>query len=55
VAAYLPGYSMVQLVRPPLLGSAWASDVGFYAAIALAYTAAAALAAVILFRWAPRD
>ncbi len=53
--AYLPGYAMVQLVRPPLVMGAWSPQVGLYLALGLGYTLAAGLLAASLFRWAPKE
>jgi len=52
---YLPGYSMVQLVRPPLIMGAWSPQVGLYLALSLGYTLLAGLLAAALFRWAPKE
>lgn len=54
-ANFLPGYSMVQLVRPPLLSGELAPNVGLYLVLALAYTAAAGLLAARLFRWTAKE
>lgn len=54
-AIYLPGYSMVQLVRPPLLTGSWPPDIGFYLALTIGYIAVASVAAALLFRWAPKE
>lgn len=51
---YLPGYSMVQLVRPPLLSGSLPPDAGFYLALTLVYIVAAGVAAALLFRWTPK-
>ncbi len=53
-AVYLPGYSMVQLVRPPLLGEGWPPAAGFYLALTFGYIAVASFLAALLFRWAPK-
>lgn len=53
-AVYLPGYSMVQLVRPPLLSGGWPPDIGFYLALTVLYIVAASVAAALLFRWTPK-
>jgi len=55
VAVYLPGYSMVQLVRPPLIMGDWSPQIGLYLALSLGYTLLAALLAAALFRWAPKE
>jgi ABC-2 type transport system permease protein len=53
-AVYLPGYSMVQLVRPPLLSGSWPPDAGFYLALTFVYIVVAGVAAALLFRWTPK-
>lgn len=54
-AVYLPGYTMVQLVRPPMIMGTWSPQVGLYLALSLGYTLAAGLLAAALFRWAPKE
>lgn len=53
-AVYLPGYSMVQLVRPPLLSGSWPPGAGFYLALTLGYIVVSSAAAARLFRWTPK-
>jgi ABC-2 type transport system permease protein len=53
-AVYLPGYSMVQLVRPPLLNGTWPPNFSFHLALTLGYIAVTSVAAALLFRWAPK-
>lgn len=54
-AIYLPGYSMVQLVRPPLLSGEWPANLGFYLALTLGYIVVTSIVAALLFRWAPKE
>jgi len=54
VAAYLPAYAVVQVVRPPLLAQAWRPDVSWYLLLIAIYGIAATLLAARLFRWEPR-
>jgi ABC-2 type transport system permease protein len=54
-AIYLPGYSMVQLVRPPLLSGSWSPDLGFYLALTFGYIVVTSVTAALLFRWTPKE
>jgi ABC-2 type transport system permease protein len=54
IAAYLPAYAVVQVVRPPLLGQAWRADVAWYLLLVVLYGVAATLLTARLFRWEPR-
>lgn len=53
-AVYLPGYSMVQLVRPPLLSGSWPAGAGFHLTLTFGYIAVSSAAAALLFRWTPK-
>lgn len=54
-AVYLPGYSMVQLVRPPLVSASWPPQIGFYLALTIGYIVVTSAAAAFLFRWTPKE
>ena len=54
-AVYLPGYSMVQLVRPPLVSASWPPEIVFYLALTFGYIVVTSAAAAFLFRWAPKE
>jgi ABC-2 type transport system permease protein len=55
LAAYLPGYAITQLVRPPLLTGEWSSAPGPQLLVVAAYTLAGGMLAALFFRWAPRS
>lgn len=55
LARYLPGYAIIQLVRPPLLLGEWGNVVGANLLLIGGYTLVAGLLAALLFRWAPRN
>ena len=54
LAAYLPAYAVVQVVRPPLLAQAWRADVVWYLLLVVLYGVAATLLTARLFRWEPQ-
>src|SRR6266487_3226834 len=55
VAAYLPAYAVVQVVRPPLLAQALRADVSWYLLLVVLYGVAATLLTARLFRWQPQQ
>ena len=55
VAAYLPAYAVVQVMRPPLLAQVWRADVAWYILLVVFYGVAATLLTAHLFRWEPQQ
>lgn len=54
VAHYLPGYAIMQLVRPPLMLNHWGTEITINLLVLTTYGVLGAALAAILFRWAPR-
>jgi ABC-2 type transport system permease protein len=54
-AVYLPGHTIVQLIRPAVVDGAWAPDLSLQLALAAGYILLAGAVAAMLFRWAPRS
>lgn len=54
-ARFLPGYTITQLVRTPLLSGELSGEVGLNLLLSSGYAAASATIAALLFRWAPRS
>lgn len=54
IAPYLPGYAVVQLVRPPLMEGTFSPELWSNLLVVAAYTLVAGFAAARLFRWSPR-
>jgi ABC-2 type transport system permease protein len=54
VAPYLPGYAVVQLVRPPLMDGTFSPELWPNLLVVMVYTLVSGIVAARLFRWSPR-